>query len=225
MKWIVSTSEPFSVVEEEEFVQLIKTLNPAAELLSDQTIKSDVMELYLQKIDGIKKILKDVPGKLSITMDIWTSKNMLSFLVIRAHWITIDWKMKSSLLDFSPIDGEHTGANQGRILLNCLKRFDIPVSKVKAYTMDNATPNDTFIECMEKYGLRVEIKISSAENQVRCLAHILNLAVQDVLASVKVVYTISNHEMDEIFKYDSEEVRKFTQMLSNMRLSSAKNRF
>lgn len=214
VKWIITSGQPFSVVEEEEFLQLIRTLNPSAEVVSDQTIKADVMAAYLQKIEEIKQTLKGVPGKIAITMDIWTSKNWFAFLVIRAHWISNDWQIKSRLLDFSHIEGDHSGANQGRIFLGCLKRFDIPLAKVIAYTMDNATSNDTFVECMENHGIKMGLKISSVENQVRCLAHVLNLAVQDVLATVNVAYKISNNEIDEVFEYVSDKVSNFTKTSS-----------
>lgn len=112
-----------------------------------------------------------------MTLDIWTSKNVLSFLVIRAHWISKDLQYNTQMLDFAPID-THDGENQCRIFIECLTRFEIPLNKIVAYIMDNASSNDTFIYHLRKHGIAIR---SDADLEIRCLAHILNLSVQDIL--------------------------------------------
>lgn len=193
------------MVEEQAFIEMIRTLNPSAELISDKTLKEDLMSAYSEKIEEIKSEMKVIPGKISITMDIWTSKNFLPFLVIRGHWISTEWELKSQLLDFSYIEGDHSGKNQCAIFLDCLSRFEIPLSKVLAYTMDNATSNDTFISCLVEHGILHGINISVAENQVRCLAHILNLSVQDILKALNVPLIDEDRTEDEIME-DSDDV-------------------
>lgn len=77
LKWIVLSNQPFSVVEEDAFIELIKTLNPSAEVISDKTIKADLTAAYFEKFENIKQEVKEIPGKISITMDMWSSKNVL----------------------------------------------------------------------------------------------------------------------------------------------------
>lgn len=178
LKWTVVSCQPFSVVEETEFIDLIKLLNPSAELMSSKTLKEDLMAAYLQHVEQIKGRLIEVPGKMSVTLDIWTSKNVLSFLVIRAHWISKDWQYNTQMLDFAPIE-EHDGKNQSRIFVECIDRFGIPLKKILAYIMDNASSNSTFIDFLRIHGIAIGSDIDEA--QIRCLAHILNLAVHDIL--------------------------------------------
>lgn len=119
-------------------------------------------------------------GKISITLDGWTSKNSLPFLAIRGHWLDEEWNLRSKLLDFAYVEGSHNGQNHSVILSECLDFLEIPFTKISAITCDNAGSNDTLFEWLDDYG------ISAVTSQVRCLAHVLNLAVQDVLASLKV---------------------------------------
>ena len=44
-------------------------------------------------------------------MDAWTSTNGHGFLAITIHWITEDWKLQDSLLDFIDLFGPHSGEN------------------------------------------------------------------------------------------------------------------
>lgn len=163
----------FSIVEEEEFIELIKSLNPSAEVISDKTVKADVMDAHMENVELMKQDVKGVPGKTSITMDMWSSKNVLPFLVIRAHCISTEWEYKTQLLDFAYIEGDHDGENQCRMFLECMSRFEIPLSKVLALTMDNSSNNDTFIASLHGHGIDIGVDISAADNQVRCMAHVL----------------------------------------------------
>ncbi len=108
------------MVEEDEFIELIKSVNPDAEIPSDKTMKRDLMARYLEKIDEIKELLKGVPGKISITLDMWSSKNVLPFLAIRAHWISTEWEYRTQLLDFAPVTGDHDGKTQCQLFEECM---------------------------------------------------------------------------------------------------------
>lgn len=121
-----------------------------------------------------------MPGKISITLDGWTSKHGLPFLAIRGHWIDEQCELKSKLLDFAYVDGSHDGQNHSVILAECLRNLNVPFTKILAITGDNAGSNDTLFDWLDVYG------ISAVTSQVRCLAHVINLAAQDMLAGLKV---------------------------------------
>lgn len=140
-----------------------------------------------------------IPGKISLTMDGWSTKNLLPFTAIRGHWLNEKWEYCSKLFDFTEVIGDHSGENQSHMLPDCLSRLGIPFEKTLAITVDNASNNDTlFAFLIKDYGLSDE-----AEHHVRCLAHILNLCVQDILHALKVPESISFDEDLE------EEVRIF----------------
>lgn len=196
MKWIVMSNQPFTEAQQKEFVEMIHLLNPVAELISDKTVKRDLMAKYLEKVEEIKLLISQAPGKFSFTVDGWTSKNVHPFMAIRAHWISKEWEHKSILLDLSYIDGDHSGLHYSKIFMACLERFNIPLSKVMCITMDNVGSNDTFIESLEALGIKVEVTFNSANNRVRCMAHILNLCVQDILTILKVPLNHQDSEKD-----------------------------
>lgn len=196
LKWVVVCGQPFTEVQQDAFVEMVKTLNPEAVTISATTIKRDVMGEFTIEAEKVKQYISSVPGKISFTIDGWTSKNVLAFLAIRTHFINVDWKYESLLLDFVPVDGSHTGFNMSQVFVDCLKRFEIPMWKVMGITMDNVASNDTLMEWLESHGL------SATDNRVRCLAHILNLSVQDLMSSLKIA--LSNEMNIPMFE-DSEE--------------------
>ncbi|KAJ6643914.1 putative AC transposase [Pseudolycoriella hygida] len=185
-KWIVICNQPFTEVEQESFLEMIAILNPAAITISSTTVKRDIIAKFEEKVKEMVAYLKEVPGKLSFTIDAWTSKNVLPFMAIRAHWINSEWVYETVLLDFWHIEGSHKGTNFGEIFLKCLERFEIPLSKVLALTMDNVSSNDTLMEFLQKRGVEIGVEFSVQEHRVRCILHILNLIVQDILECLKI---------------------------------------
>ncbi|CAI2201446.1 3533_t:CDS:2, partial [Funneliformis geosporum] len=89
------------------------------------TIKSDISKLFKEYQEKIKKILQDVSGKISFTIDGWTSPNILSFLGITCHYIDADWKVQNILLDFVSLSGPHSGENIANAFSKCLQEMNL----------------------------------------------------------------------------------------------------
>lgn len=189
----------------------MKSLNPVAHVISDKTVQADIMAKFGEKMLEVKARLASIPGKISITMDGWTSKNVLSFVAIRAHWLDTEWNYQTTLLDFAKVEGEHSGYKLKTLFEDCLTRFDIPFSKIMGITVDNATNNDTFFFWLEEMGLKAEV------NQIRCLAHIMNLSVKDMLKALKAPFVEEPNRddgLDDEDELDDEVIFKIAGILT-----------
>lgn len=99
----------------------------------------------------MKEKLKEVDSKISITFDSWTSEPGVPFLSVTAHYIDSpagkphEWELKTEQLAFTIINGNHSGSNIGRILIQTINNYGIR-TKVGWFTADNATNNDTAIQ-------------------------------------------------------------------------------
>ncbi|CAB4413278.1 unnamed protein product [Rhizophagus irregularis] len=180
IRWIVKNDLPFTCVESEDFRNMISLLRKDAFIPSADTIKNYIMTSFN---DNQKKLLLFY-SKISFTIDAWTSSNNFSFLGITAHWVTENWKLKSFLLDFIKLEGPHSGANIKDAFLKSLKNFNIE-SKILGVTTDNASSNITFLKAVESDLSQRYIYYDSNDKHVRCLAHVINLAAQQVLTTLK----------------------------------------
>ncbi|CAB4409480.1 unnamed protein product [Rhizophagus irregularis] len=69
------------------------------------------------------------------------------------------------------------------------------LTKIIAYTTNNASNNNTLIKALEKTCKDQNIEFTAHNNHIRCLAHIINLAAQDALTTLKVKYVNNENEL------------------------------
>jgi hypothetical protein len=125
VQWVITSQQPFTVVEEPSFIEFVHTLHPGVLLPSADTVKRNIYDLYEENVGKIKNILQMVPGKISFTTDIWTSPSTKSFLSLTAHFIDKDWKLQSVIIDFIQMYGSHTGENIKNTFISGLENLSI----------------------------------------------------------------------------------------------------
>jgi len=107
VEWIIINQHPFTIVEEPKFIDYIHILNSDAVLISADTIKRRIIDLYTANIVKMQESFQDILGKISFTLDIWISLSTKSFLAITAHYIDKDWKLRNVLVNFIQIFGKN----------------------------------------------------------------------------------------------------------------------
>lgn len=175
-QWVTVNLQPFTVVEQEQFQELIYTLDPCYILPCRQTLKEEVNSLFLQRRANVKSEIDNLTSKISLTTDIWSSTyNNTAFLGITMHYITNNWTMKKCLLDFISIEGSHSAALILTKLTDVLQEFNIS-NRIISLTTDNGS---NMLACGRELANELEagfFNFTFSHN--RCAAHIINLAVK-----------------------------------------------
>ncbi|XP_019173846.1 PREDICTED: zinc finger BED domain-containing protein RICESLEEPER 2-like [Ipomoea nil] len=100
-------------------------------------------------------------------------------MCLTAHFIDSEWKLQKKIISFVPIYS-HKGESIAKALESCL--MDWGLKSVFSVTVDNAYSNDTALGFLKKkfvsWGCTA---VRSKYLHMRCIAHILNLVVQDGL--------------------------------------------
>jgi hypothetical protein len=120
-------------------------------------------------------------SKLSIALDCWTSPFSQAFMAITGYFIDADWVYREVLLDFKPIYGAHTGANLSSVLMETLVKHGIE-DRVFGLTTDNASNNKTLVDSLQQ-ALSDGVLII----RIPCLAHIIQLSLNQLLGHIKAV--------------------------------------
>ncbi|CAB5091420.1 unnamed protein product [Rhizophagus irregularis] len=186
----------------------------AVEIPSADTVRNDILNLYNNYRTNMKNKLQNVPGKLSFTLDCWTSMNTVAFLGITCYYIDINWNIHDILVDFVHLSGSHTEENLAKAFLSCVdNEFNI-FNKILAITADNAANNTTLLKELENVCGRNEINFNHKRNHVRCLAHIINLTSQEILRHIKAASEVQ--EENDILT-ETENSQSGVEVISKLR--------
>jgi hypothetical protein len=74
----------------------------------------------------MKEKLNGFKSKYSITQDVWTSKNQLSFFGFTIHYIDDNWQMQEDVRSFTNWGGGgHDGSRLSKVLIELVEEFGI----------------------------------------------------------------------------------------------------
>lgn len=134
----MSTCSPYSIVESDGFLNLMKTTSPNYIVPSRTNFSERIIPgLYIKMKDHLKIILKDA-ANISFTADGWTGINQSQFLGVTGTLIDNDWKLQTYTLAVRQLNTEHTADNIASAISEVLEEYTINVEKIVSITTDRA---------------------------------------------------------------------------------------
>lgn len=203
LRAIVSCHWPIRSIDNIEFRRLIQCANKAIEVPSSTTMTRNLLEQRKFVENRIKEVLPKEPIQISIVLDCWSAPRRDGYIAIKAYWITDDWVLAEALIGFEPVYGNHTGEALGATVLKRLEEFRIS-SRIIALTSDNASNNRTLTEALNgaMSWLNKKLNIYKSITQVPCLAHVIQLAVQQLTGKIRI--TAKNDAMQKDWNEEEE---------------------
>ncbi|KAK1264884.1 hypothetical protein QJS04_geneDACA017839 [Acorus gramineus] len=141
VKYIIKTEQPFSKVEHPDFEEWIqKAFGPQFQPISRNTVKRDVEKLYAEEKTDLLVTLSNIPGRVCLTSDLWTSNQPLCYISLTAHFIDANWILQKRIICLSDLDAPHIEQAMATSIINQLQNWDI-YEKNFTITLDNASSN------------------------------------------------------------------------------------
>ena len=162
---VVQDLQPFSIVEDTGFRELMLELEPGYKLINRKYLTQHYLpDLYAKTKVTAKDLIQRETQFVSLTTDGWTSSANESYIAITAHYVNNCWELKSILLECCHLELNHTAENLCHVLLKCIKDWNIE-KKVYAVSTDNAA------------NIVAAIRLTGWAH-IPCFAHTINLVVQ-----------------------------------------------
>ncbi|KAL4569983.1 hypothetical protein LXL04_025632 [Taraxacum kok-saghyz] len=183
--WILSTEHPFTTVEDDMFVKMMRISNPMYERVSRVTAKEDCFNVYNHEKKKLKALTK-AASKICLTTDCWKSTHQkIEYMVVTGHFIDQNWRLQKRVLSFVHVPPPRTGIDIADGIYKCLQEWEIE-HKIFTISVDNVAYNDRALRNLKETFSRVK-KLSCGGRlfHIRCCAHILNLLVKDGLAKIE----------------------------------------
>jgi hypothetical protein len=181
VKWISENLRPFKIVEDPGFVELCHFLcriRAQFSIPSRNKTRNQMMQLAEFVMKTIKRDLGNDMQFFSLTTDIWSSREMQSFLALTLHYVTDEFEMKTYVLEVKPLLGSHTADFIKTILTESMHSFGLDAAKLAMLLRDNASNGVKACRDMQI-------------NHFGCIGHGLHLVVGPFLLKKK-----KKNEMD-----------------------------
>ena len=98
---IVLHEYPLSMVEHHVFQKYCHTLQPMFKMVSRNTLKNDILQIYETEKEKTMKLLEKTKSRVAITTDMWTSNNQRKgYMAITTHFIDNSWTLQSRMIRY-----------------------------------------------------------------------------------------------------------------------------
>ncbi|KAF5309489.1 hypothetical protein D9619_012496 [Psilocybe cf. subviscida] len=213
VEWLITTDQPIQALEHPAFKSMIAIAARATDgvkIPSGKATRKYIMEQFKKNLTDLRRRLSSdaVRGKVSLTCDAWQASNADAYLACTGHWIENvngKWVLQSALLGFTQMNSAHDGVRLGRALYRIVVRLKI-AHKIGWVTCDNASNNGTMLAHFATRLNASEARKGMKEwewkaHYIRCLAHVINLATQALLAAYSKAkyYEPGTFEIDDDF--------------------------
>ncbi|XP_014233155.1 zinc finger BED domain-containing protein 4-like [Trichogramma pretiosum] len=166
--------QPYFVVKEEGFQEMMKTFNPNYKIPHPTTFSRSIIPKMYNSIKGKlivqmqNEVKKDYRRMIYLMTDGYTTRSVISFMSLTLHYVTDDFEQKSFVLAVRNMSQRHTGMNINTFLKDQLKEYGLnDESFVSVWITDNAA------------NMRSAIELSAEWTRIPCFDHTIHLAVKD----------------------------------------------
>jgi vesicle coat complex subunit len=105
---IVIDGRPFMDFMKPGIQRFLKLATPGYTGPRRQWVAERINSLFIDKEKDLKDSLKDI-RVINFTLDLWSDSQMISYLVITAHYFDNDFELNSTILLFQHFKGRHLG--------------------------------------------------------------------------------------------------------------------
>ena len=177
-EWIIDSSVPLRIVDNEKFRELFRTINENIHIYSRRDLGRRIANAFKNAQIAIKSSFSTFQGEVALTTDGWTSGALEGYMGVTVHWIDENWKPCRMVLDIVEAPQSHTAENLRDALMEVIGTYNLHC-KVVAITTDNA---ENMIVACKLIGRELQ---GDHFVHLRCSAHIVNLVTNTAFELIK----------------------------------------
>ncbi|URE38006.1 hypothetical protein MUK42_36180 [Musa troglodytarum] len=221
-KMIIVHEYPLDMVEHPAFVAFVQSLQPQFKMVDVSTIEGEVLSLYQKEKQNLMQAFVTMPGRISLTIGLWTTSQTLGYICLSGQFIDSDWKLHRRMLSFMMVSSPHSENALSEAIGVSLSDWNMK-SKLFTITLDNnCSSHDIYSANLRDHlSNKNMLMLKGQLFVVRCYANILNVIAEDVIASIHgIIYNI--RESIKFVKASPAREEKFAEIALQLEILSTK---
>ncbi|MCL7049065.1 hypothetical protein MKW94_017331 [Papaver nudicaule] len=221
-KMIIMNDYPLHMVEHPTFVSFIRTLQPQFNMANFDSVQGDCVALYLREKQSLVKLLEGLPGKISLTVDMYTSNQSLGYVFLTGHFIDKNWKLHRRILNVVLVPTPDSGDALSHAIGVCLGDWGLE-NKLFSITLEKFMSSDTDTASLRGYlSIKNPLILKGQLLIEHCYAHVLSSLATDALHSMQELIS----KVRESVKYVKTSMihdEKFLELKEQLQVPTSKN--
>ncbi|RHN76541.1 putative transcription factor/ chromatin remodeling BED-type(Zn) family [Medicago truncatula] len=222
-KMIILHDYPLHIVEHKGFNDFARALQPQFNPLSLNTVQGDCIAIYLREKQNLLNLVDRIPGRVNLTLDLWTSNQTTGYVFLRGHFIDGDWNFHHPILNVFAVPYPDLDGSLNQTIVTCLKSWHLK-GRLFCVLFDKLFSNETLMgNVRDLLSLKNPVILNGQLLRQSCYARVLSClaldtlwAMQETIAKVRksVQYVKSSKLVEERFL----ELKQVLQVPSKMDL-------
>ncbi|GAU27818.1 hypothetical protein TSUD_113980 [Trifolium subterraneum] len=214
-KMIILHDYPLHMVEHKGFIDFARALQPQFNPLSLNTVQGDCVAIYLREKQNLLNLIAGIPGRVNLTLDLWTSNQSSGYVFLRGHFIDGDWNLHHPILNVFEVPFPDLDGSLNQTIVTCLKNWHL---KDRLFSILFHKPffNETLMGNMnDLLSLKNPAILNGELLRQNCYARMLNGLALDALRSMQETITKVRQSVQYVKSSKSIEERflQFKQQL------------
>lgn len=221
-RMIIRHEYPLQIVEQPGFIDFVRTLQPQFNIASFVTMQAECVGIYLREKHALRNILCGIPGRVNLTLDLWTSNQTLEYIRVTGHFIDADWKLHRRVLSVAMLPYPDKGVAFNTALVACLTDWNLE-SKVFSLTVDSSFSNETVVgNLRDLLAIKNPHLLNGQLVMENCFARVLGRLALDALGAMSVTVGRIRESVKYVKTAESRE-EKFTELKQRLQIPSTKD--
>ncbi|XP_022886197.1 zinc finger BED domain-containing protein DAYSLEEPER-like [Olea europaea var. sylvestris] len=220
-RMIIMHDYPLHIVEHPGFVAFVHNLQPRFDMVSFNTVQGDCVGTYLREKQNIQKLFEGMPGRICLSLDLWSSCQTMGYMFVTGQFIDSDWKMHHKLLNviMEPYPDSDTCFSHS--VAACLSDWSMD-GRLFSVAI-NQSLNDAAVDNLRALlSVKNPLVLNGQLLVGNCLARSLSSIVLDALTSVQEIVNKVRDSVKYVKTSDSRE-EKFLELKQQLQVPSAKS--
>ncbi|CAI9260850.1 unnamed protein product [Lactuca saligna] len=172
---------PPTMVEHVGFKIFVKNLQPMFEVITTSVIESDCLTIYAKERQKVFEILRNLPGRISVSAGMWWSPENTEYVSLTANYIDDQWKLQKKILNFLTLESSQTEDSLSDLIIKCLIDWDVD-RKLFSLTLDDFS---SYNHIKEWFSQNRPVLKNGELFDIRCSSHLIKSLMKDTMESLK----------------------------------------
>ncbi|XP_022872821.1 zinc finger BED domain-containing protein DAYSLEEPER-like isoform X2 [Olea europaea var. sylvestris] len=219
---IIQHEYPLHMVEHSGFIDFARCLHPHFITMSTNTVQEHILGIYFREKQNLLNLVAGIPGRVSLTLDLWTSDLRVSYGLLTGHFIGCDWKLYRRIFNVVTLPSPDSETAFDQAVAASLNAWSSE-SKLFTLTLDQSHANEN-----AKRNLRGLLSIKNSRilnGQLlinSCYACTLTRLAQDALGFVRETVEKVRDSVKYVKTSEAREER-FIKLKQQLQVPSTKN--